>query len=305
MCYLQAFLKLAPYFPRKGVLWRWLHDVIPCWLLHDILTRSLFWDLGVTSLMNMGGRGVQLPRCGCALCWLFTLYGTLKGLYVKTVGWKGACWIFLLNFRCWRDGAGTSSYSEPSSHDLTRSQLFVRCKMVTKRTSLEMSHVELVTTIQELWNKPTTYVDSVECKPYDSRRQYEFTWKWEGIREGHADVRVEFRDWPANLLVMNECPPNVHVIDKTANVPRMTLGLGVFQGRSLVILYSRYSAYHVRSLLLIYLTTLSQLCVTQCRTVRWRRLINSCSSRRERYFTVRSGKSLWHVCTDDSSWDDK
>jgi len=70
---------------------------------------------------------------------------------------KGSLSNFLVEFSMltW-DGGGTSSYNEPSSHELARSQLFVRCKMVTKRTSLEMSHVELVTTIQELWNERTT-----------------------------------------------------------------------------------------------------------------------------------------------------
>jgi len=102
MCYLQALLKLAPYFPPKIVLWKWLQDVIPCLLLHDILTRSLLWDLGVISLMNMGGR--QLPRCRCAPCWLFTpLINTVwntERVICENCRLKGS---FLLNFRCWRE----------------------------------------------------------------------------------------------------------------------------------------------------------------------------------------------------------
>ena len=67
-------------------------------------------------------------------------------------------------------------YTEPSLHDFAGSQLFVRCKMVTERTSMEMSRMDLLTTIQELWNMPTTCVRQRECRPFDSRRQNEFTW---------------------------------------------------------------------------------------------------------------------------------
>jgi hypothetical protein len=148
MCYLQALVKLVPYYPRKGVLWKWLHDVIPCWLLHDILTRSLLWDLMVTLLMNVG-RGGAITKC--ALCWLLTPLGNAvwntERVICENCRLKGSLSNFLVEFSMltW-DGAGTSSYNEPSSHEVARSQLFVRCKMVTKRTSLEVSHVEQVTT---------------------------------------------------------------------------------------------------------------------------------------------------------------
>ena len=41
---------------------------------------------------------------------------------------------------------------------------------------------------------------------------------------------------------MNDCPMNMHAIDKTVNLPKMTLGVGVFQVKSPVVSCSRHSA---------------------------------------------------------------
>jgi hypothetical protein len=113
---------------------------------------------------------------------------TLKRLYVKTVGGKGPCQIFEFYFRCWREMVQvTRHYIEPS-HDFARSKLFVRCKMVTKRTSLKMSHVKLVTILQELWNKPSTCVRQRVCGPLTHVGRTSLHGIENGIREGHAEI---------------------------------------------------------------------------------------------------------------------
>ena len=57
-------VKSSLYFPWQRVLWKWPHELIPCWLLYDnILTAFLLWDLGVTSVITMWRRAL-LPSCG-------------------------------------------------------------------------------------------------------------------------------------------------------------------------------------------------------------------------------------------------
>lgn len=73
-------------------------------------------------------------------------------------------------------------------------------------------------------------------------------------KESAKDMQKYERNFVTGLrtcYVMNECPLNMHVIDRTADVPRMTFGVAVFQGRSFVISYSRHSACHIHSLLFI------------------------------------------------------
>jgi hypothetical protein len=123
-----------------------------------------------------------------------------KGYYVGTVDWKGTCRIFDVDVRWCR-------YFVIQWTVVTLPTMFaVICPVQVGHEKNLVGDVARgagdCTRVVEQANYMRKTALSVELMTHGSSTS--LTWKWEGILEGHADVRAEFRDWPANLLAMNE-----------------------------------------------------------------------------------------------------
>ena len=201
-----------------------------------MLNRCLLLDVGVTSLTINGGLegGGQLPRCACRLSAPpVVVCGTLKVLYVKTVGCKAGRRTFPLKWSV----TGNSSLHWTVTR-LRTFEVFVRCEMVTEKTWLPVSdmtvagwyrscgtsHLHVTACVLGLW------LASVE-------RVY-MQWRTECAKGMHLSG--------ISWVVLRTCLVwmtllYMYVIDKTVNVPKDDTWHTCRSGKQTVISYCRHS----------------------------------------------------------------